>query len=245
MSSNAEKHATSMPLRVLCAVALQPAMPDLATAFAVRCGHEVKVSYDFNPAVAHRIEQGEGFDVAITNPHLLDRLGASGHIDPCSVVSFGRSRLGIGMRRGHPELDLTCPEAVCGTLSAVESIGYGADGTSGCVFRELLQQLGMINALAGKLHAMSGGDAGRAVARGEVEICVVPVSTILAAAPEAVLAGTFPGDLDRCIDFATGLAANRRIHAAATVFLAYLSEAAHDAALARKGIVRIGRDRSV
>ncbi len=237
-AATAAPTGAAVPLVVLCAVALQPVLPEIAVDFTAESGQQVALTFDFNPAIARRVESGEPFDVAITNPHLLESLSDLGHVGGGSIRSFGSSPLGIGVRRCKTPADLSTPAALRRLLLSVQSIGYGAEGTSGRLFREMLVQLELPDVIAHKLRPMAGGDAGHAVARGDVEICVVPVTTILAASPATTLAGTFSGDLDCSISFASGQARNVTPHPSAEAFQNYLSREAHDAFLAARGVMR-------
>ncbi|MGO7565688.1 substrate-binding domain-containing protein, partial [Rhizobium johnstonii] len=49
-----------------------------------------------------------------------------------------------------------------------------------------------------------------AVGRGEAELGVVPVNSILAAAHEVMLVGRFPAELQSYIDFAIGISADSK-----------------------------------
>ena len=73
---------------------------------------------------------------------------------------------------------------------------------------------------------------------GEAELAVIPVSSILAAAPDVVLAGRFPSELQSYIDFAIGISAAARDAKAARVLSAFLTSAASDEGLAARGLER-------
>ena len=91
-----------------------------------------------------------------------------------------------------------------------------------------------------KLVAVTGGQTASAVGRGEAELGVVPVTSILAAAPEVVLLGKFPAELQGYIDFAIGISAAAADPPAAGRLSDFLISAAVDGLLAARGIERPG-----
>lgn len=83
-----------------------------------------------------------------------------------------------------------------------------------------------------------GGQTALAVARGEAELAVVPVTSILAAAPDVMLVGRFPAELQSYIDFAIGISADPRNTETAKQLSELLTSADVDGTLAAKGVER-------
>jgi molybdate transport system substrate-binding protein len=67
---------------------------------------------------------------------------------------------------------------------------------------------------------------------------VIPVTSILAAAPEVMLVGRFPAELQSHVDFDIGIGADSRDTEAATQLSEFLSSTAVDDVLAAKGVER-------
>ncbi len=155
-NATAASTRAAVPLVVLCAVALRPVLPAITAASSRKAGSRSLSCSISNPTIARRIKSGEAFDIAITNPHLLETLSDLGHVGGGSIRSFGASPLGIGIRRDKAAGDLSNPVALRRLLLSVQSIGYGADGTSGYLFREMLVQLDLIDVIADKLRPMAG-----------------------------------------------------------------------------------------
>lgn len=124
------------------------------------------------------------------------------------------------------------------SLPPAATIAYASDGTSGGYFSNLLDRLGIADEVKPKLVAVAGGQTALAVGRGEAELAVVPVTSILAAAPEVVLAGRLPAELQSYIDFAIGISADSRDAGAAGQLSAFLASAAVDDILAARGVER-------
>jgi molybdate transport system substrate-binding protein len=142
------------------------------------------------------------------------------------------------VRAGTQKLDLNSVDAIKRTLLSAKSIAYTAEGSSGAHFTALLARLGILEEVGPNLRSVGGGDTGHVVARGEAELGVVPVTTILAAAPGAELAGTFPADLQSYIEFAVGLNAVARNVSGGAALLSFLTAPGADEVLRPKGVER-------
>ncbi|TIU53865.1 MAG: ABC transporter substrate-binding protein, partial [Mesorhizobium sp.] len=151
---------------------------------------------------------GEPCDLVITNPHLVEDLIALGKVRAGSQVAFGRIAMGVAAKAGSRALDIGSVQAFGHALKSARSIAYASDGTSGGYFSGLLERLGISDEVKPKLVAIPGGQTAPAVGRGEAELGVVPVTSILAAAPEVMLVGRFPAELQSYIDFAIGISAH-------------------------------------
>lgn len=225
-------------VRVMCAIAVRAAMTELAAMFEAEAGGRLDLVYDTNPAIARRIENGEPFDLTIINPHLIDGLVASGLVEAESQVSFGRSPLGIAVLASKPAIEIATMATFVRLVLEAKSIGYSSDGTSGRRFIQLLERLEVLASVRSKLRPLAGGMAGTAVAAGEVEIAIAPISTIIAAAPDVDIAGILPSSAETEIEFdiATGTYARNR--AAAVALLRFLRSPRIDALIAAKGLQR-------
>ena len=89
------------------------------------------------------------------------------------------------------------------------------------------------------LRSVGGGETGQVVARGEAELGIVPVTTILAAAPGAELAGLFPAELQSYIDFAVGLSTAAGDIGGRNALMSFLTGSECDDLLRSRGIERL------
>ncbi|RXT28960.1 molybdate ABC transporter substrate-binding protein [Rhizobium leguminosarum] len=225
-------------IRLFGAIAVRPAVLPLLFQFETATGITVAAQWALNPAVKKQIEAGEAFDLVITNPNLVQDLTALGKIKAGSQIAFGRIAMGVAAKAGSRSLDIRSVEAFAHALKSARSIAYASDGTSGGYFSGLLERLGIADEVKPKLVAISGGQTAPAVGRGEAELGVVPVTSILAAAPEVVLVGRFPAKLQSYIDFAIGISADSTNAEAAQQLSEFLTSTAVDDILAAKGVER-------
>lgn len=225
-------------IRLFGAVAVRPAVLAVIPRFETITGYKVAARWELNPAVRTQIEAGEPFDLVITNPNLIEELVSLGKVRTGSQVTFGRIAMGVAAREGGRALDIGSVEAFKQTLKGARSIAYASDGTSGGYFQGLLERLGIADEVKPKLVPVSGGQTAAAIGRGEADLGVVPVTSILAAAPEAMLVGRFPAELQSYIDFAIGVSADSTDAEAASQLSAFLVSADIDETLSARGIER-------
>ena len=226
-------------LKLLSAVAVRPAILDLLPAFEHATGRKITASFALNPTVKIRIEAGELFDVAVINKDMLEELIKQGKIAPDGRRAFGRIGLGVAVRAGASKPDLSSVEALKRALVGATSIAYAGEGSSGAHLTALLARLGIMKEVGPKLRSVGGGETGQAVARGEAELGIVPVTTILAAAPGAELAGLFPAELQSYIDFAVGLSAAARDVGGGNALMSFLTSPERDDLLRSRGVERL------
>ncbi|PDT02160.1 molybdate ABC transporter substrate-binding protein [Rhizobium chutanense] len=225
-------------IRLFGAIAVRPAVLALIPRFESATGLTVAVKWEVNPTVKKQIEAGEAFDLVIINPPMVRDLIASGKVKAGSEVAFGRIGMGVAAKAGSRVLDIGSVEAFADALKSAASIAYASDGTSGGYFLGLLDRLGIADAVKPKLVAAAGGQTAAAVGRGGAELAVVPVTSILAAAPEVMLAGRFPAELQSYIDFAIGISADSTDAEAAKQLSEFLASPAVDDILKARGVER-------
>lgn len=225
-------------IRLFGAIAVRPAVLAVLSQFETATGFTVAVKWELNPVVKTQIEAGEPFDLVIINPNLLQDLTALGKVKAGSQVAFGRIAMGVAAKAGSRSLDIGSVEAFEQALKSARSIAYASEGTSGGHFSGLLERLGIADEVKPKLVAISGGQTAPAVGRGEAELGVVPVTSILAAAPEVMLVGQFPAQLQSYIDVAIGISADSTDAEAARQLSEFLMSTAVDSTLAAKGVER-------
>ncbi|MBY3117471.1 ABC transporter substrate-binding protein [Rhizobium laguerreae] len=238
MERSERTSAMTQEIRLFGAIAVRPAVLALISRFETDTGFTVAVKWELNPVVKKQIEAGEPFDLVITNPNLVEDLAALGKINAGSEVAFGRIAMGVAAKAGGRPLDVGSVEAFKHALKSARSIAYASEGSSGGYFSGLLERLGIADEVKPKLVAISGGQTAPAVGRGEAELGVVPVTSILAAAPEVVLVGRFPAELQSYIDFAIGISADSTDAEAARQLSEFLTSTAVDDILAAKGVER-------
>src|SRR4051795_1182959 len=77
----AGRTASAAEIKLLCAVALHPAIDALIPDFEKSSGHQVTVAYGNAGAIAERFRKGEAADIVINAAPLMDQLQAQGKVE--------------------------------------------------------------------------------------------------------------------------------------------------------------------
>jgi molybdate transport system substrate-binding protein len=184
--------AHAATLTVLCSNGLRAVLTEVTPGFERVSGHQLAISYSVSAELKKRIAAGEGFDIAILTPVLIDELTAAGVLRADTRKAIARSTMGISIRRGAQKPDLQTIQALKATLLTAGSIAFAKEGAGGLFFTALVERLGLPDQLGPKFRpVVTGQDVSRAVASGDAEMGIQPISEILNVAG-IELAGTFP-----------------------------------------------------
>ncbi|NGN43876.1 ABC transporter substrate-binding protein [Mesorhizobium sp. CGMCC 1.15528] len=221
--------------KIIYPVAVRALMKVLVPRLEAALGTPLDQAIDLNPAIAQRIADGERFDVGLTNPHFVSALITKGHIGESSHRAFGRVPLAIGRREGGFVPVVTSVRDIISLINDAESIGYTAAGTSGQTYLQVMERLRLTEMTKSTSRPMGTGEPMAAVAAGDVQFGVVPLTTVLSAAG-VVPAAIFPDDLGAHIDISVFL--SHSPHERAALILKFLTSPEIDAELATAGMSR-------
>ncbi len=228
--------AQAAELKVLCSNGLREVMLELAPEFERASGHKLDLTFGLAAAFKQKIEAGEPFDVVVVTPALLDETIKLGKVSGDNRAIIARAGNGLAIRAGAPRPDIATSAAFKTTLLDAKSIAYAKAGQSGVYFVGLLDRLGIANAVKAKsLPQASGVEVGAAVAHGEAELGVLPVSEILPVKGVELL-GPFPADLQGYVVMEAGVAAAAKDKAAAAALVKFLKSPDHSAVIKQKGM---------
>jgi molybdate transport system substrate-binding protein len=170
-------------------------------------------------SIPNRLKRGEVVDIVIVAQDLLNQLIRDGEVLEAGARAVASSVIGLAVREGAPKPDISTAEALKRTLLAAKSIGYSASVSGQYLTTEVVQRLGIADAVLPKCRLVSGGErTGAVVARGDLEIAVQQMSELLPVKGIAHIT-PLPPELQKVSLFAAGVAAK-----------------CPDAALARKAI---------
>jgi len=224
---------------VLSSNGLRAVLSETAPRFEQATGNRLAISYSVSSELKKRIESGERFDVAIVTPPVIDALIESGTIAVQTRAAVARSGFGIAIRRGAPKPDLRTLDALKGTLLSATSIAFAREGAGGLFFNALIARLGLADRLAPKLKpVVTGTDVSEAVARGEAEFGVQPISEILFV-PGVELGGSFPPPVQDYSTMVAGISSASAHAEAARALIAFLMSPAVEPMLRARGMERV------
>jgi molybdate transport system substrate-binding protein len=169
---------------------------------------------------------------------MLDDLIKQGRVVADTRAVVARSGLALVIKAGARKPDVGTVDALKKTLLDAKSITYTKQGASGVLFAEVIEKLGIADALAPKTQLTAAGEQASAnVVEGRAELGVLPVSEILPV-KGAELGGVFPGETRRYIDMAAGVGSKAAEGAAARELLKFFMAPSALPVLKAKGMER-------
>ena len=230
--------ARAAEIRLLCAVALHPAIDALIPDFEKSSGHKVTVAYGTAGAVADRVQKGDAADIVISSVPMIDRLQAQGKVVAGDRVIIAKVGVGAFVRKGATKPDMSSADAFKRSMLAARSIAYpdpAGGGASGIYVASLLERLGIAGDMKPKTKLLPPTEAlYGSVASGDVEIGFNQISEILAQ-PTVELAGPLPSAIQNYTQFVPGIVTDNSQTDAARALVTFLSSSPAQTVLKAKG----------
>jgi molybdate transport system substrate-binding protein len=204
-------------LKVFASRAVWTVLQEIGPDFENQTGHKLTLITGLSPEFVRRINAGETFDVIAAPPSALEGLIKNGKVSASSKVSLVRSAVGVVIRAGTPKPDISSVEAFKQALLNAKSITYlPVPGVP-----QLLEQLGLKDALASKTTVPETEISTELVAKGEIELAVVVVTQAFTT-PGVELAGPLPKEIQRFTMFDGAISATSQAPGPAQRLLEYL-----------------------
>ncbi len=227
-------------IRIFVPVAIKSLIDTLAPRLERLGAVKLIREFDLNPTIPKRISAGEAYDIGLTNPHYVVPLIAEGRVLSESHQAFGRVPLAVGSSAGLGPPTIDDRRGIKELFEAASSIAYTETGTSGQTYLRAIEDLGLASSIRDKSREMGAGQPVAAVAAGEVQLAVAPLTTILSTAG-VELAAIFPSSLGANIDISIFL--NLTASEKAARIHAFLVSPELDKDLAAAGIARFNLDK--
>jgi molybdate transport system substrate-binding protein len=226
--------AQAADIKVYASTAVKGVLDELGPQFEKATENKLVFTIAASAALKTQIDQGADFDVAILTAAQIADLVTAGKLDPASHAKIARAGLGVSVRAGTPKPDVSTDEALKHTLLHAASIGYNGQGASRAATEAMFVKLGIADKLQPKIKLLQTA-AGEAVAKGEIEVGLGPISEILATAG-AELAGPLPADLQSYLVFTASVSSASKNADAATALIKFLTAPAAVPVIKAKGM---------
>ena len=127
-------------LRLISSMATKPLLADLVALYQAQAPDVlIEVESVGGVDAAKRVQAGEAFDLVILASDAIDKLIASGHLQPGSRVDLMRSGVAVAVREGAPVPDLSALDA---SLRELGALLENSDMAACDALSVLLQQAG-------------------------------------------------------------------------------------------------------
>jgi molybdate transport system substrate-binding protein len=188
------------------AAAFQEMQPEFEKSTGIKVTVTRGASQGSGPdTIGAQLRRGFPADVVIMSREGLDDLIAEKRIVAGSDVNLGQTPLGMAVRAGAPKPDISTVAAFKQTMLRAKSVTFPGSTTGIYMVKKLFPQLGIANEMASK--TTSTGVA--AVAKGDAEIAVQPVSELLHA-PGTEFVGTLPKEIQYVSVFSAAMVAGSK-----------------------------------
>jgi molybdate transport system substrate-binding protein len=221
-------------VNILCTLGLRSVLVEISRAFADAEDVEISASYQSTIALMDRIAKGETADLAIIADAAIETLIGQGKVMRDSRRDIASSGIGLAVRAGAPQPDISTPAALKRALLAANSITYTVTGASGIHFAQVIERLGIADEIKAKA-IVRDGLAGALAANGEVEIAVQQVSELMQVKGIDLL-GPLPPELQRLTVFSAGIFTAANNLAGVAALLGFLCTPETAAVIKAKGL---------
>jgi molybdate transport system substrate-binding protein len=181
--------------------------------------------------IGAQLRRGVPADVVILSREGLSELIAEGRIVAGTDIDLAQSPLGVAVRAGAPKPDISTVEALKQTLLRAKSVTFTSSTSGIYLTTRLFPRLGIADEMAGK--STTAGVA--AVAKGDAEIAIQPVSELLPV-PGVDFVGTIPAEVQKVNVYAAAVVAGSKEAEASKRLIAFLSSEGATAAITKSGM---------
>jgi molybdate transport system substrate-binding protein len=191
-------------IKVISGGAMRRFLSEALPLFEQASADTVSIRFGLTRDMKAAIEEGAAFDLALLPRSALDELVQAGKIAAGSITDVVRSLVGLMVRTGAPEPDISSIEAFKSVLRHAKAISY-SKGPSGLYVAELLNRLGLAAEMESKTVFAIGRPVGEVIAGGEAE---VGMQQIIENQPVegAHLVGPLPAELINYVMYSAGFA---------------------------------------
>jgi molybdate transport system substrate-binding protein len=230
--------AGAVELKLLTAGAFKSTVVALLPEYEKASGNKVSVENDTVGGLMKRIEAGESFDVVVMTPETIDQLTGKGKVMSGSRVDLARVGVGVMVKTGAKQPDISTVEAFKKAVLDAKSISFidpASGGSSGIYVEKLLERLGIADQVKPKEKLKQGGYVADYIESGQAELGIHQISEIL---PHAgvTLVGPLPQEIQNYTVYAAGIGAATKEGDAAKSLIASLVGPSAQALFKSKGM---------
>ncbi|MGF6310129.1 molybdate transport system substrate-binding protein [Bradyrhizobium sp. i1.8.4] len=211
-------------VRVLSTLALKGAVARLAEAYQAASG--VRIDADFAPTLAllKRLRDGEAADLLVLTREGLDEMIGEDCVAQESAVDLARSYVGVAVKAGAVHPDIATEAALRAALLGARAVAYSRLGASGILFAQLIERLGIVDAIDARAVIIPMGFTAEKLVSGEADLAIQQISELKQVDGIEVV-GRIPQNLQTPAVFSAGRMTTSQRAETADHLLRYLSSA--------------------
>jgi len=223
--------AHAAEIRLLASTAMREALDALVPQFEKESGHKVAISFYPAATLVLKVKDNAPADIVMTTPDNLASLTDTKHLVEGTRVDFVHSRVGVAVKAGAPKPDISTVEGFKNALLHARSITYPSSTTGIYMAMTLFPRLGIADTVIPK--SSNAGIA--AVAKGDAEIAIQPVSELLHVSGTDFV-GTLPKEIQYISVFSAARVAGSTRSGEAEKLIAFLGSAKARDAIRNNGM---------
>jgi molybdate transport system substrate-binding protein len=166
------KKSEPVEIHVLSSTGVKSVVEELAPQFEKKTGYKLMLTFNAANILKEQIDGGAPFDVAILTPALIDAEAQQGKVVAGTKATIARAGIGLAVRAGAPKPSIGTVDGLKKTLLDAKTVAYTTQGQSGAYFMQLVERLGIADAVKAKGKTLPGGAVAEFVAKGEAEVAV-------------------------------------------------------------------------
>ena len=194
-------------------------------AFEKESGHKVIPSFAGSRQLVKRIQKGEKVDLIILRTSQLSKFKKAGSLVSTDTPTIARVGIGVAVKKGSTKPDVSSMAKLQSALRSARSVGH-SDPKVGFLGKHLAESFAKFNLLEvvkDKRKTFPPGDGlWNAVANGEVELALGPISAIHER-KDLEYAGPVPEEIQSYNHFGAGISKSTKDLGASTSLLNFLS----------------------
>lgn len=177
--------------RLMSTLALAGLLREAAPALDAALGGRVQVDLAPTRTLEARIRAGERADAAILTAEAIAALSAENILDGMTARPLAHSRIGLAVKAGAPNPDISTVDALRRLLLDVPTLCYSRAGASGIFFAGLIERLGIAAEVNAKAIVIPQGFTAEKLVSGEAAIAFQQISELMEV-PGIEIVGALP-----------------------------------------------------
>lgn len=184
---------------------------------------DIPLAIHWHPStiIEKELNAGAEADVVIATVETLDRLTQSGFADAGTRIELVDSPIGIAVRAGAAQPDISNRETLIQTLLAARSVAWSEAGASGVWFSQLLKQLNIDTELRARGTVIPAGFTAEQLVQGNADLAVQQISELLMVEGIDVV-GPLPAGTQQAISLSAAVLSRAQQPERAQAFLSWL-----------------------